>query len=294
VKISELGELDLIRRLGRITGDEHLGDDTAVLPGISSSKDMILTTDALVEGVHFLSNTDPELVGRKAVARVLSDFASMGASPLWFLVNLALPANMEADQVETAYEGIRTLLEKTGGSLVGGDVTQSEQYQFHVFGVGEVAKGTALRRSTAKVYDTIYVTGVLGDSFASGHHLEFSPRLDEGKWLIGKANSCIDLSDGLGTDLRHLLQESGFSAQIDLDHIPCRGSLEQAFSDGEDFELCFTSSQPDLENAWPFETRLTRIGTVIVSEDEKHGHLQNLGGDAIDAEGFAHFEKRSR
>ena len=277
--VGDAGELELIRRIthrlpGRADVVLGTGDDCAIVRIPGAKDDLVYTTDAVIEGVHALPTAKAEQVGHKAVGRALSDIASMGATPLHILINLVAPASCPLARIEGIYRGASRLAATFGAAIVGGDTAKGPRLELHVFGVGSLPRGTALLRSGAKPGDAMFVTGRLGGSI-KGRHLTFTPRVAEGRWLReGRwATSMIDLSDGLATDLRHVLAASRVAAVIDPDAVPrTRGcTFAQAMSDGEDFELLFTAgpARADaLERAWTrsFKTPLSRIGTIARGE----------------------------
>jgi thiamine-monophosphate kinase len=269
-----------------------VGDDCAVLP-LDPKTALVLTTDPLICGVHFTPDTPPEQIGWKAAARVLSDFAAMGADPQYLLINLVAPPEQDFQTLEKIYDGVSKVRNLFNVDLVGGDLAQGPTLELHVFGVGRVPKGKALLRSAARPGDVIYVTGPLGNSFASGRHLSFMPRLKEAKWMrqSGRVHAMMDISDGLGTDLRHILKASGVGAMLDGSLIPCNGTLEQALYDGEDFELLFTV-RADEADAFDFqclenlEQAFPRVGKIT----DQPGILA-LDGAILDRKAFEHFRK---
>jgi thiamine-monophosphate kinase len=270
-----------------------VGDDCAVLP-LDAHYDLVLTSDPLISGVHFTPGTDPEQIGWKAAARVLSDFAAMGADPQYLLINLVAPPEQDFQTLEKIYAGVSNLRKLFGVDLVGGDLAQGPTLELHVFGVGRVPKGKALLRSGARPGDVIYVTGPLGGSFESGKHLTFMPRINEAKWLrqSGLVRSMMDISDGLATDLRHILKASKVGAALDSAAIPKIGTLEQALFDGEDFELLFTVNPADAD-ALDFqcledlEQKFQRIGTITAQPE-----VLTLDGAVLDRKAFEHFTSK--
>jgi thiamine-monophosphate kinase len=230
-----------------------VGDDCAVLP-MNETHDMVLTSDPLIENVHFISDATPEQIAHKAVCRVLSDFAAMGAEPQYLLVNVVAPPDQNFQTLEKIYAEFSSLRKKYGAEVVGGDLAQGPVLELHVFGVGRVPKGTALLRSGAQPGDLIYVTGPLGGAQASGKQFTFEPRIEWGRALreSGAVTSMMDISDGLATDLRHILKASNVGAELESSKIPIIGNIENALYDGEDFELLFTAPEgaklPDLES----------------------------------------------
>ena len=239
------------------------GDDCAIIRG-SGNRQLLLKTDCVVEGMHFLPGTDPELIGRKALALAVSDIGAMGGTPLHALVTLFVHADRPISQVEGIYRGMGRLARQFGISIAGGESSglPADGLIINVALTGEVEEGKAVLRSTARAGDLIAVTGTLGGSFPTGHHLSFMPRVREGGILAasGVATSMMDLSDGLGTDLPRIHEEllpvrPGFTAA-------------QAVGDGEDYELLVTFRPGDRERAAQLaaehfpETPLTVIGEM--------------------------------
>jgi thiamine-monophosphate kinase len=269
---------------------QAVGDDCAVLP-LDAQYDLVLTTDPLISGVHFTPDTPPEQIGWKAAARVLSDFAAMGADPQYLLINLVAPPDQDFQTLEKIYEGVSRVRKLFNVDLVGGDLAQGPTLELHVFGVGRVPKGKALLRSGAHPGEIIYVTGSLGGSFENGKHLNFIPRIKEAKWLrqSGFVRSMMDISDGLATDLRHILKASKAGANLIAAGIPRVGTLEQALFDGEDFELLFTvraeeADDFDFQCLENLEQQFPRIGKITDQPE-----VLTLDGIAFDRKAFEHF-----
>lgn len=244
---------------------EGVGDDGAVL-NIPRGRQLVITTDTLVEEVHFAAGTDPGDVGYKALAVNLSDLAAMGAEPAWFFLSLTLPS-MDADWVRDFARGMNELAGRAGIRLTGGDLT-SGPLNVNVTACGLVPSGQALTRSGAREGDVIGISGPTG--LAGRALLEWGrgrvpapacaaalkrpePRLAFGVALRGRAHSCIDVSDGLLADLGHIADASGVGAKIELERLPVPAELSDlAESDrwdlqlggGDDYELCFTAA-PD-------------------------------------------------
>jgi thiamine-monophosphate kinase len=310
--LGDLGEVALIRRLaarlrtrpGVVVGP---GDDTAVVRLRGAAADLLLTSDAVIEGVHFAKSAEPAAVGRKAVCRVLSDFAAMGGRPLYLLIDLVARADTPVRTLDRLYAGAAAAAHRHGAAIVGGDTASGPVIELHVFGVGEVPRGRAVLRSGAGPGDAIFVTGRLGGSL-EGRHLRFEPRLPEGEWLrTGRwASAMIDVSDGLATDLGHLLAMSEAGAVLDAARIPLsagarrargrRTALEHGLYDGEDFELLFTvpaARASRFEEAWrrAFDLRCTRIGVITrcpgLALLHPDGRLEGLR-----PRGFEHFRAR--
>lgn len=214
-----------------------IGDDCAVVPA-PRNQDLLFTTDFSIEDVHFTRAEKPEHIGRRAVARSLSDIAAMGGRPLYCLVSLALAEWTDQRWIDGFYRGVNQWLRQTKTQLAGGDISHAGQVVADVILCGAVAKGKALLRSGAKPGDSIYVSGPLG---GWRHKREIVPRLDIGRKLIGKATACMDISDGLALDLHRLCLASGVAAEIDTVPLLDGATTEQALHDGEDYELLYTA-----------------------------------------------------
>ena len=257
--LSELGEFGLLAELERrgLVGD--IADDAALLPG-----GLVVTQDALVEDVHFrLGWTSWRDLGYKAAAVNLSDLAACGAAPLALLVSLALPPDVERDDVLALYEG----LNEPGVEVVGGDTTRGARVYLSVTALGRAERVPG--RSGARPGDVLVVTGPLGASaagFLSLRHGLASPleeahrrppiRLDEGIALARHANAMLDLSDGLVADAGHVAARSGCRCVIELERVPLapgvRALAERVAADpyelaagfGEDYELLAAVADP--------------------------------------------------
>lgn len=251
--LSELGEDALLARLlrGLPTNGSLLvgpGDDCAVTAR-DEHTDTLLKTDVVVEGVHFLRDTAPERVGRKALARAVSDIAAMGGIPEHALVTVLVHRSRPAALLEGLYRGLNTLAGRYGISVAGGE-TSSLPYDGLVINIaltGRCERGKAVLRSGGRPGDKLFVSGVLGGSFASEWHLDFEPRVELAHFLLAQGlrpTAMMDLSDGLGTDAPRLAAASHCGLDIDLAALPCRPgcTMEQALCDGEDYELLFALS----------------------------------------------------
>lgn len=289
---SFMSEFELIARLTRdLATNERVvvgaGDDCAVLDFGLPHVHFLFKTDSLVEGVHCLASDAPERIGHKVIARNLSDVAAMGGSPETALVTLGLPDAWTEEAVEGIYRGLNATAKRFGVAVVGGEITASrERLWISVALIGTVASGKAVLRSGARPGDAIFVTGALGGSSA-GRHLDFEPRVREGKWLADRFSigAMIDLSDGLAGDLRHVLSASGVGGEVAASMIPIspdarrksgpgsgsKTPLSAALSDGEDFELLFTVRPSDavkLKDDWKREfpdLKLSCIGKITAA-----------------------------
>ncbi len=276
MKVSDLGEKGLIRRIaGRIRTDRMvvrgIGDDCAVLAG-PKGKYLLFASDMLVEEVHFVGSDRPAAIGWKALAVNVSDVAAMGGVPRCAVVSLGLPKSTSVRFVDGLYDGLRRCADRFGVNLVGGDTDRSQKMVIDVAILGEVEKSRVVYRSGAKVGDDLFVTGRLGNSFRSGRHLKFIPRLKEARALgeLMRIHAMMDLSDGLGPDLTRICEASGVAAVLEAEAIPrhAGASLFQALTEGEDFELLMASapSQTDRLLRWARKSLscgLTRVGRVV-------------------------------
>jgi thiamine-monophosphate kinase len=294
--LAALGEKGLLRLLtGHWKADSlrvptGVGDDCAVLRGEGKDHFLLFKTDAVVEGVHFTPRERPELIGRKALARALSDLAAMGASPVAAVITLGVPRDESVRRLRAIYRGLERLAKKYRVNLVGGETTRARQLFLNVALLGECRGYRPVLRSGARAGDFIFVTGRLGATRAR-RHLVFEPRLAEGQWLArhGLASSLMDLSDGLGADLPRLAAASGVDFHLDPTAIPrSRGaSLREAIDDGEDYELLFTTKSSfanTLKKKWPFATPLHCIGVM--------GPRGRGSRESLFAYGFDHFKQR--
>ena len=235
--MSELDIVDKIRRLAergpRIT--LGIGDDCAIYRP-RPKEELLFTTDQSIEGVHFLPNQSPLIIGHNALARSLSDIAAMGGEPRFCLVSLAVPPERSEKFIDTFYRGLMALARRTKTVLAGGDLAHSDKIYCDVMVCGSTTCGKALRRSGARPGDLLYVSGRLGKPWGG----RIQPRLALGRALRGCATSCMDLSDGLSLDLHRLCLASGVAAIVDRVPIVRSATLDRALHGGEDYELLFT------------------------------------------------------
>jgi thiamine-monophosphate kinase len=324
--VSAWTEFELIgryfARLGADRGDVRIGvgDDGAVIMP-PASRELVVVTDSLVEGVHFPIGSPAASIGHRAFAVNLSDVAAMGAEPAWALLALTMPdsnANWLGDFARAAGD----LCRRHGVALVGGDTTRGP-LSITVTLMGIVPIGVALERKGAQPGDAIFVTGSPGDA-AAGLALEQNrlhvadrmsaqilrdrflfptPRCDVGVALRGLASACIDVSDGLGGDLEKLCAASGCGAEVDAAALPVSDALlnavgrelarEYALSGGDDYELLFTVPLARLgamSNAIAMGLGpVTRIGTLVTGNGVRvsaRGGVMQFSGT-----GFDHFAR---
>ncbi len=261
-----MGEFDLIEWIRQRAGeDSHvelgIGDDAAVL-NLPVGQQLVITVDTLNAGIHFARDAPADGIGYKALAVSLSDLAAMGATPRWALLSLSLPV-IEPDWIEAFIQGFLSLAMESGVALIGGDTCTGE-LAINVTAIGVVEAGKAISRKGASPGDLVVVSGQLGDAALAqammsggqspGKSLLLAlhkpvPRIALGTSLVGKATSCIDISDGLLADLGHVVMASACGAVIDTGSLPAGPELlrcetqrrwQLQLTGGDDYELCFS------------------------------------------------------
>lgn len=319
------GEFEIIRRFfsGQRVADVNteigIGDDCAVLNFTAAAR-LALTTDTLVAGIHFFSDTDPTRLGHKALAVNLSDLAAMGARPRWALLALTLPEN-DPEWIAAFAQGFFRLAERHRVQLIGGDTTRGP-LAITVHALGTVDGGPGVKRAGAKPGDAIYLTGSIGlaglglrirqgaylvpDEEALDRLEAPQPRTDFGIRLGEFASAGIDVSDGLAADLGHILEQSSVGAEVDWESLPLSAGVGRYVADsgdwqmplvaGDDYELCFTASpayaQAIASAADATATPVRRIGTIRTGsgliirrrgrpvELSRSGYLHFVSGEA--------------
>lgn len=272
-----------------------IGDDASVLQG-PQGRNWITTVDVLTEGVHFdLAAASPELVGRKAMNANVSDIAAMAGEPVAAFIGIVLPRSRGRLLAEAIYAGLFDAARQWNVTLAGGDTNSWDgPLVISVTLMGLTTGQGAVTRSGGKPGDWLFVTGALGGSLMSGRHLTFTPRVNEAIALHRSVSltSMLDISDGLASDLFHLLDESHVGARLDGDAVPIHEDvpsalpadvrLGRALNDGEDFELLFTVSPDDgvrLLRESPCGTPLTKIGELTNDRNVSlrvHGEWRTL------------------
>jgi thiamine-monophosphate kinase len=291
--LAQIGEDELIRRLTHalpLGADVFAGagDDCAIVRPMRGRKLQLLKTDCIIEGVHFLRDTEPERVGWKAMARVVSDIAAMGGNPEHAMVTLVLPVELAVEYVEKLYAGLRRCAEALAINIVGGETSRGAQIMISVSLTGSVAEKRCARRDGAKPGDAICVTGRLGGSLR-GRHLDFVPRIAEAQWLTKHftVRAMMDLSDGLAKDLPRMALASRVEFDVDENALPVNEgcTAEAAWSDGEDYELLFAMPVPPTKRqmqswcrAFP-EVALTCIGRFVETGKGTVPSFSGLGWD---------------
>lgn len=284
-----------------------IGDDCALME-IPPGYQLAVTTDTMVEKVHFFKDADPSCLGHKLLAVNLSDLASMGAKPVSVTLALTLP-NIDEIWLAKFSDGFLSLAKKYQVDLIGGDTTQGD-LTLTVQALGLVPKNQAMTRSKAKVGDLIYLTGTLGDAglglkIKQGYVCQNPqhplkqlnqplPCIAEGLAIRDYANACIDISDGVIADLGHILEKSQVGALLDFAKLPLSNEVQAYIENtgdwqlpliaGDDYQLCFTIS-PD--NAKQLTIDCQQIGII---EAPTGLHIQRSGEKiSVTKKGYQHF-----
>ncbi len=318
MRLQEVGEFGLIerieralRRAGAASGRAvilGIGDDAAVLRS-RAGEDVVVSTDALVEGVHFRWDHEPApSIGRRAMAAALSDLAAMGARPLGVVIAMAAPPRLELARVDGLVRGLATAARRWGAPLVGGNVARSPGCSLALTALGAVRRGRALRRNAARPGDRLFVTGTLGGAALSvaraarsgrRHGSAPEPRLAAGRALarLPGIGACIDVSDGLLADLGHVLRASRVGATLDTARVPrprgfardCEAlglePLSLALAGGEDYELVFTARASGPSTA----LLCRRLGVRVTEVGRIEARRGLRGAPAPGAAGWTHF-----
>src|SRR5437588_10891950 len=293
MKLSRFGEDALLASLLRALPSSRrlIGDDCAVVESPRGKNLLVLKTDCVVEKIHFRPATNPELIGWKAMMRPLSDFAAASAVPQFALITLIVPATRSTSWVQKLYRGLKRAAAKFDVAIVGGETSATRGPAVISVSVsGFVEKNRKVSRAGGKKGDDLFVTGRLGGSLR-GKHLRFVPRIEESRWLTKNfpVHAMMDLSDGLGADLPRLAKASKLGFKIDKKSLPLApgAKIDNAISDGEDYELLFAISPRDrkrLQRDWHEEftrLRLTRIGSINRKSKIENPKLRS---------GYVHFQ----
>lgn len=301
------GEFDLIADLfaplaAGYSGALNLRDDAALVD-LPAGHRLVITTDALVAGVHFLPDDPPDLVARKAVRVNLSDVAAMGARPVGLLVAACFPRDGGTAWVERFAAGLAADVAELGVPVIGGDtVATPGPATITVTALGQVATGAELRRDAAREGDVLMVSGTIGDG-ALGLAVQRGrcaglepalrdalidryrlpqPRVTLGPALSGVARACLDVSDGLLGDLGHICRASGLGAVVEADAVPLSAAARAAVATdesllrsavlcgGDDYELLFTVAPDRVAEAEAAARQagvtVTAIGAMVAGE----------------------------
>jgi thiamine-monophosphate kinase len=309
VKLGDLGEGGLIRYIRARFGSAAdalpvgIGDDAAVID-LPADHSIVFCSDLVAENTHFIIGLHPPAsIGHKAIAANVSDVAAMGGTATHFLISIAAPATLEWSWFESFFDGVENACRQFDVVLAGGDSSSSERVFLDVSMIGRVGVGGAVRRSGALPGDGVYVSGSLGSSAlglerlktgvandpAVQRHLFPEPRHRIGPTVAEKAHAMIDVSDGLSTDLTHILRESKVSARIHKNRIPSFPGAEDrhVLHGGEEYELLIIA--PDLPSVVD-GVPVTRIGEIIDSAVDHQAFLVDEGRESVlKPAGWQHF-----
>lgn len=268
------------------------GDDCAVLD--FGTPDLLLAAvDQVISGVHFTKGTSPEAVAGKLLKRNVSDIASMGGVPTHALLSLAVNP-MDEDWLLAFHRGMAKAAAPYGISIIGGDMaklfTAGQSLSLTI--LGRIERGKLCLRANAGEGDLLYATGEFGNSFRSGHHLDFTPRLPEARFLAGDFTCAMqDVSDGLLKDAARMAEASGLALRLETGKVPLRegATPETALTEGEDYELLFALPErlrSRLESTWNFpDTKLTCLGRFVRGTP---GQVSGVNENLINT-GYDHF-----
>jgi thiamine-monophosphate kinase len=332
MKLKEIGEFGFINRIkgGCFIREQNvikaIGDDCCVYR-TSGNLVSLFTTDMLVENIHFLRGPMPPFkLGRKSLAVNISDIAAMGGIPREAVISIAIPSDLEVEYLDAVYEGIKSMAREFDVNLLGGDTTSSpSDLVINIALVGEIAEDEVLYRSGAKPGDVVFLTGPVGSSAAGldillskrevdcwgellEAHFDPQPHVKAGRIIAGLkcANSMIDVSDGVASDLGHICEESGVGAIIEEDRMPVTGLFRKYVSEfslnfehlslhvGEDYVLLGTAPE---ESTAAIERALKSAGCdyFAIGKMVDGGGIRMKGrsGDIreISASGYDHFRK---
>ena len=269
MRLDETGELGLLRELESRGLAQEIEHDAAEVGGL------VVTQDALVEGVHFRFDLVSWLdLGYRAAAVNISDLAASGADPLALIVSLGVPGGTELADVLALYEG----LNEPGVPVRGGDTTRSDVAFLSVTAVGKAVRVPG--RAGARPGDLVVVSGPLGAAgaaFRAGRLVRPPVRVEEGRRLAGVATAMIDISDGLAVDAAHIAERSGCRLAIELDRVPLvEGAVVDDLGFGEDYELLAATADP--------------LGFAVIGRcEEGSGVGLTLHGDPVEVSGWEHF-----
>ena len=274
-----MNELKLVEKIRRMAGKSPLvlgiGDDCAIYRP-KAGEDLLFKADQFIEGVHFNPGLAPAAIGERALARGLSDIAAMGGEPRLCLVSLTVSVRQTDHWISAFFRGLLRLARKTGTVLAGGDLARSDKVYCDVVVCGAVARGRAMRRDGARPGNELWVSGKLGKPWDR----RIVPRLALGRELVGRATSCIDISDGLALDLHRLCLASGVAAEVERVPLTRGAETGQALYNGDEYELLFT-----LPAGARAPRGTTRIGSIVRG---KAGKMM-FQGKPLAPRGWDHF-----
>lgn len=320
--MDEFARIDRLFRPLAGPGARNLADDAAVL-AVPAGQELVITTDTMVEGIHFLPNSTPDLLARKLLRVNLSDLAAMGAQPYFYTLSTALPADLPAGWLESFAAGLNADQGCYGIHLVGGDSVRTDGPMVLTLAAhGLVEAGTAIGRDGARAGDLICVSGTVGDAVLglrvlqrgipgltggvadhlAGRYRLPAPRCALGRRLRGLASACLDLSDGLAGDLDHICSTSGLGARVDLSELPFSEAaataiatdhdlFAEAAAGGDDYELLFTVAPDDRDAVLALGEELgLRVTVIGAMEQGRVARFLDRDGRPVTAlQGWRHF-----
>ena len=336
--VSEISEFELIARLENILKLSSnipdaqikfaIGDDAAVIT--PNSKNQVITSDALVENVHFIYNQISMYnLGWKSLASNYSDVASMGCDPLAVSITLGIKKNQQVEDLEKIYEGFAGITNKFGGTIIGGDIVKSNDFFISISVIGQNNHTSTLMRNDAKPGDLVVVSGELGSSAAGlklisdfdrslyeneadksskfipflTSHFKPEPQIALGRAILDfNITTCTDISDGLIRDLSNICDSSNVSSIVNIDKIPTDVNLKSIFpndwielclSGGEDYQLLFTGTKNKISKIQKHtSSKLTIIGQITKRSDPKISLIDNENNTIkFSQKGWDHFKE---
>lgn len=271
------------------------GDDCAVL-NFGLKKYYLMAVDQLIADTHYFADSaTPSQIAKKLLHRNISDIAAMGGQPAHALLAMSLVPGKHRNWFQSFFKTMSEEAKKWNVSICGGDIASTEDGKDAVSLTitGWVEKKALCLRSRARSNDILYATGCFGRSFESNHHMEFTPRLAEARFLAGYfTETMIDVSDGLLLDAARLCESSKIGLLLETEKIKLRkqASLEDALTDGEDYELLFAvppAKTAELEKKWPFDIPLNRIGKF--TRRVRTGTIMNMNAEILYQDGLCQF-----
>lgn len=330
MKLSELGEFGFIERFSKLftqglpRGVMGIGDDAAVFP-VTDEKAMLVTTDMMVENEHFLlEKSAPEELGYKSLAVNLSDIAAMGGTPAYAFLSVGIPSSISVEWFDKFFMGLKELADETSTLLLGGDTSKADKLTINIVVIGKARVNHVKYRSNGQSGDILCLTDIVGDSAAGFKVLEndlpagkdcqylkmrhFMPRpqVEEGIWLARQpgVHAMIDVSDGVSSDVKHILKASGKGADLFIDDLPLSETMkniantyhwdiyEMALNGGEDYVLLFSVGRNYIDRvAKDYEAAFNKPFYQVGVLNDHTGKLNFVGSrEGIDYQGgFDHF-----
>jgi len=309
-------EFAILKKVFKNLGNQYFDSSNLLLgPGddaglFKAKKELIFSTDTSIENIHFPKGLNAKKIAYRSCAVAASDIAACGGALKWLAISLCTSSKDEK-WIEDFSKGIKEFSDSYKVPIIGGDLTSGKEISISIGVCGEIEKKYFMRRSGAQKNDHIFVTGDLGEAFIGlnllknkkkklsskekiylNRFLRPSIEIAFSQELSKLANSCIDISDGLLGDLKHICEESNLGAKIYLEDIPFVGEYENALTWGDDYQLCFTASSKNLEKIYKmarnYEIKLSAIGSMKKSKGISV--LSNGKKIALKKAGYNHFK----